>query len=383
MNNRYVILTGAKNNAGDFLIKYRAKQLLAALRPDRDVIDLDRWKPLTDNQLEMVNASRALIITGGPALQSRMYPDICPLVDDIARIKVPILTMSIGWGGKTGSWEECYDYNLSIRTGELLRRIASSGCFSSVRDYHTLNVLRSHGFENFLVTGCTALYSLDHIGHEMAPSGIPRQVSYSLGVSFYKSRNLSQQNKQMILSLRDAFPHARLSVVFHHATDPKLYRQTHKPNLQLLDAQIKLIDWLERERIIWADISGSAEAMIEHYAECDLHIGCRVHAHILMASLSRPTVLIAEDGRGIALRDVLGGIIFDGSIRRVLPGLLGKVAARLKYPGKSFLASPNLSNCIVEQINYELNYGFPRITTQRAAIDQHFEIMKKFLEGLP
>jgi len=31
MKDHYGILTGSKNNAGDFLIKYRAKQLFAAL----------------------------------------------------------------------------------------------------------------------------------------------------------------------------------------------------------------------------------------------------------------------------------------------------------------------------------------------------------------
>lgn len=43
MKDYYVILTGSKNNAGDFLIKCRAKneKLFAALRPDRDIVDLD------------------------------------------------------------------------------------------------------------------------------------------------------------------------------------------------------------------------------------------------------------------------------------------------------------------------------------------------------
>lgn len=45
MKDYYVILTGSKNNAGDFLIKYRAKKLFAALRSDREIVDLDAWKP--------------------------------------------------------------------------------------------------------------------------------------------------------------------------------------------------------------------------------------------------------------------------------------------------------------------------------------------------
>ena len=41
MKDQYVILTGSKNNAGDYLIKYRAKQLFANLRPDRKIIDIN------------------------------------------------------------------------------------------------------------------------------------------------------------------------------------------------------------------------------------------------------------------------------------------------------------------------------------------------------
>ena len=38
-NPSYVVLTGSKNNAGDYLIKYRAKELLKHIRPDRNIID--------------------------------------------------------------------------------------------------------------------------------------------------------------------------------------------------------------------------------------------------------------------------------------------------------------------------------------------------------
>ena len=46
MKDQYVILTGSKNNAGDYLIKYRAKKLFAELRPDRSIIDINGWEQL-------------------------------------------------------------------------------------------------------------------------------------------------------------------------------------------------------------------------------------------------------------------------------------------------------------------------------------------------
>ena len=162
-NDRYVLLTGSKNNAGDYLIKYRAKALLNKHRPDRSLLDYDAWKPFTDEQLQTVNTSRALLLTGGPALQKDMYPKIYPMVDDLSRIKVPIITMGIGWKSPLGRWSDTYRYGLSDQTLELLDRISRSGYQSSVRDYHTLNLLQQRGYTDYIMTGCPALYDLDLI----------------------------------------------------------------------------------------------------------------------------------------------------------------------------------------------------------------------------
>jgi len=78
-NNQYVLLAGSKINAGDFLINHRAKELLTYLRPDRNLIELDAWLPISDEQLEEINKSKALILIGGPSVQYDMYPGVYPL----------------------------------------------------------------------------------------------------------------------------------------------------------------------------------------------------------------------------------------------------------------------------------------------------------------
>lgn len=45
MSKYYALLTGSKNNAGDYLIKARAKSLLKEWRNDREFVDIDGWKP--------------------------------------------------------------------------------------------------------------------------------------------------------------------------------------------------------------------------------------------------------------------------------------------------------------------------------------------------
>lgn len=381
MNERYVILTGGKNNAGDFLIKHRAKSLFASLRPNREIIDYDGWKPIDDEQLKTINASKALILTGGPALQPQMYPRIYPLVDNLDRIKVPILTMAIGWKGKRGTWEEAYNYPLSEKTLHLLNRIESSGYMSSVRDYHTLSALKTHGYRNYLVTGCAALYSLKHLEDKQQQRPI-KQVTFSAGVSFFKNKTTAEVNRRLILNLREMLPETQFTVAFHHSVDPGHYKNTYNSSHRLLEAQLSLIDWLQAEKIRWVDISGNAEAMLNHYLNCDLHVGYRVHAHILMASIPRPTVLIAEDGRGIALREVLGGIVFNACH----PSGRGFYKFLSKMPGAprdSLMENCAFPSDLTQQIRYEVKENFPRMGAMNEQIKTHYKIMKEFVGNLP
>jgi len=92
----YVLLTGSKNNAGDYLIKSRAKDLLSAWRPDREFVDMNGWEPLSDEALDIVNGSEALVLTGGPAINTKMRPLVYALRDNLDEITVPITTFGVG-----------------------------------------------------------------------------------------------------------------------------------------------------------------------------------------------------------------------------------------------------------------------------------------------
>ena len=381
VEDRYVLLTGAKNNAGDFLIAQRAKELFAWLRPDRAVVTWDRWQPLSDEQVASINESRALFLTGGPALQANLYPGLFPLVTDLERIQVPIIAMAIGWKSPFGNRSATRDYPLTESSLSLLTRIENSGYRSSVRDYHTQDVLKSHGFENFLVTGCAALYSRPHIGSDFAVPTPVRNVSYSPGVRFFESARTDRVQKSLILKLRDSLPEARLTVVFHHSTDEKLYRGTHNPNLKLFEAQQALLRWLDHQGIAHTDVSGEVERMLTHYSATDLHVGFRVHAHILMASIRRPSVLIAEDGRGAAIKDVLGGVVLDAC--RTQPTRAKRWARKLGFRANERLESAELPHNVMEQVQYEIESGYRRVALQRTSMDRHLGVMRSFLEQLP
>jgi hypothetical protein len=376
----YVLLTGGKNNAGDFLIKHRAIKLLSELRPDRDFKDFNAWEPFDDEKLEIVNNSKALVLTGGPALQSNIYPGIYKLTPDLNKIKVPIISLGIGWKSACGKWEDISKYKLNIESLPLIHRLADSGYNSSVRDYHTMHVLQNYGMDNVIMTGCPALYDLDKIGIPIKTDLI-RNINFSLGVGFIESKNMERSVKEILFKLKDHFPDKKFSVKFHHSIN-KFFLNTPDANYKLYKNNVRFSNWLETQGIKYEDISGSAESLIRSYTASDFHIGYRVHAHIFMSSISKPSILIAEDGRGKALKSLLGGVILDGFTSRN-DLLINKMIDKLGLTQDRFEVDDEFPQLVLRTIDSEIMNKMPRLKSVRRNIDLHFEVMKRFINQLP
>lgn len=370
MKNAYTLLTGGKNNAGDFLIKQRAKQLLSSLRPDRKIVDIDGWKELTEEDLEQINYGSALLLTGGPALQYNMYGKVYALVKDLKRIKVPIITFGIGYKDQNGSWENTKNYQLSSNTIRLLNRIKDDGYLSGVRDYHTLNALFHKGFDNFIVTGCPALYSLEHLNKEFNAISKIENIKFSLGVSYKESDSMLEQMLQTILIVKKELQPKDYSVLFHHKIN------TDDPR------QAKILAFLKHHKIDHKDISGSENLLIEEYSNCHLHIGYRVHAHIFASSISRPSILLNEDSRGKGLQLVIGGLHLD-SYSSAHWNLTNRIKQKLKIPFEKIIAVDNLTKDLIANTKYEARNNMPRIRAIRSNIDSLFPTMKSYIEQLP
>ncbi len=260
-------------NGGDFLISARAKKLLRALRPDREIVELNRWEQLTPDRLEIVNGSAGLLLTGGPSLRFDMYPQIYPLTGDLDDICCPIMAFGVGWSSSGGTWGDVASYPLSNSSKELLTRIDQSGFPSGLRDYRSAGVVEKEGFKNFRVTGCPALYaSIDAQSPPSAPAEV-RRVCFSLGVEFVRSSQFENQTKAVIAACRDAFPQAELVVALHHG----IVGDITAPGADVFwRAHRRFFNWLSRNGIPHADLSGGATASKRFYETVDLHIGYRV-----------------------------------------------------------------------------------------------------------
>jgi hypothetical protein len=378
----YVILTGSKNNAGDFLIKHRAKKLFDEIRPDREIIDFNAWESINEERLEIVNQASALILMGGPALQRNMYPGIYKLPADLDQIKTPIVTMGIGWKSINGSWQDTYQYPLNQTSCKLLERIKSDGLTSSVRDFHTLNVLQAKGYDNFLMTGCPAYYDIAHLKEPFQFPDKIEKIAFSLGVSFINSFSMEKQMKDLILLLKEEFKGKVFEVVFHHGLDQEAFSKAYVGKANHNKRHNQFAAWLKDQNINFVDISGSAEKLIDYYLSVDLHIGYRVHAHIFMNSLKKLSLLISEDGRAKGSKSTIGGMVVDGySVYH--NGFVHKVMARLPVNFDRFITNSHSLEEIRKTIAYEIDTNGQRSKQSHALIQQNFGFMSDFLTKLP
>ena len=381
MADRYILLTGSRNNAGDFLIKHRAMALLRAFRPDRELVDRNAWEPFRDDELDDINAARAVLLMGGPSFQSNMYPGIYAMTPRLDQLRVPIIAMGVGWKSPLGEWHDTLRYPLSEQTRQLLDRVRDSGYLSSVRDYHTLNAAAAAGYGNFLMTGCPAYYSLPHLNTPMQLNPSPRKIAFSMGVAMAASPGMADQTREIITALAERYGREAFEVAFHHSLADQ-YVSAYGQASPLFRAQQQMAAWLDGQGIRYVDISGSAEKLIAYYEGCDLHVGFRVHAHIFMSSISRPSVLLSEDGRGKATRLVAGGVVLDaylGHRRSTRDRILRKL--RLSAAG-SYIPAPGLAQDILRVCDYELRQGV-RFGSVRANIDRHYPVMQRFVAQLP
>lgn len=378
----YVLLTGGKNNAGDFLIKSRAFDLLKHYRPDRDIVDINGYEPITEELLSVINNAEALLLTGGPALVKNMVPKVYNITHVLDEIKCPIILFGIGWHSERGLWSDTHNYPLGSQTKALLQKL-DARYQSSVRDYHTMNVLNLFGLDNIVMTGCPALYDVNFIrnGHDdQKLNHNYNRIGFSLGVSFKNSPKMERQSKDVILALRDNYKDSKLDVVFHHALPTENEIPSGVPK-RLNIAQVRFRKWLDSHNIHYVDISGSADHLKRYYSSTDLHVGFRVHAHIFMSSIGKDSVLLSEDGRGKALSKVIGGASFEAFDKMSENKFIQRLH-RIGLPIDAYLPSQDIHLDVINTLkNWKVEPTYSNQVESNIRI--HHKVMSDFLMQLP
>lgn len=334
-----ILLGGARNNCGDHLIVARAKALFAHYLPEAAVTVLDRTREFSSGDFALMEASDLVVLAGGPLIRNNCAESLnlaeAASSGRLAAMKTPFVIM--GGGAKPPEPFAPSRLRLTPPTRLLFEKIESSPYYSGTRDLESIVLLRNAGFGNFGFTGCPALHALPPPEGPSRPFSLAdvRRVVFSCGAPGRMCEDAIRQHLDVLEALKEALPNAELVAAFHHTVQEAEFGNVFggrcPPGWRDLFARVG------RTGVRTADISGGLDRMLELYASADLHVGYRVHAHVLMTSWRKPSLLVAEDGRGSGMADVIAGKLLRAWSGRAHPrGLLDRLMGRKAVSEKAY-----------------------------------------------
>ena len=293
---KIAVLSGARKNAGDYLITERCEKLLLSNLKGATIQEYPINEQL-DNYLDEINKNDVIVVPGGPMGRNE-YPTSIPLVNDLTRIKKQMIGVGIGWYGRFKDSREVYNYLFSESTLKYLNKIILNQSISC-RDWYTVRAMRNNGVNNPIMTGCPAWYDLDYIKMNHYRTNITFPFK-KIAISDPAKRSNSSYIIPLINYVRTKYPNAEIHYVFHRgiASDQLTGKRAGLSNTELANK-------LRNIGVQVNDISYSSDGLAI-YDECDLHIGFRVHAHIYCLSHRGLSILLEEDGRGAGVNNALG-----------------------------------------------------------------------------
>ncbi len=354
MGIKIALFQGASNNAGDYLIVHRTKELLKKYYPECQITEFYRNQSL-ESYKEEINSHDIGIFAGGPLYFSEFYPVLSPFVSNIREIKIPLMIIGAGWFNVSGEPDVLYQDTFKYPQKKLLTRVVNDTKILGCRDYYSAHVLRNNGFNNVLMTGCPAWYDLNNVDNTKY-SGPTLDNIKTICISDCGNVVNMEQVARVLYFARGFF-----------GDKVKIKFVTHKT----MNEHIKtvLMEDLEELNIEFVDISGGLKGF-EVYDDCDLHIGFRVHAHIYNLSIRNASILIEEDNRGKGVNDALGLMHISSDYQQPDQGLLKRKSNEyIQLQLKDYLL--DMESC-----------GFKQMEFAYEKMKHYYENMEKHIKSI-
>jgi hypothetical protein len=301
-NSTMIVIVGTApqtdgSNSGDLLISQAATDLIQATRPDIEVEYLFRVAEFRAH-LDLLENAEAVVFPGFP-IRDPLIPDTLNFGDlDLDRLDASLVPLGAGWSSKPGDYTDLRSHRYSDKTARALRKVAQNGPGFTARDRYTKRILEAHGAgESIPVVGDCAWYHLDSLEKSYHR---PSDVS-SLIFSTPHSVQYEEQGRSIIDLLSSRYPKADRTCLLHQAPTPH---------------EARLADYATERGFERVNADGDA-AGLRAYRDVDLHVGYRLHGHISAIRYRRPSVLLAEDGRGRGFGATIPTGVFPASERFV------------------------------------------------------------------
>ena len=365
----YVVMSLARKNVGDDLIFRRGLGILRHVSSQANLVEGKGWLPLRQSVDKQAQSQlRGIIIPGGPGARARIDSGY-PFLKDAQAASIPVYFLGVGARYFPGTLERAHTA-LDDATQERMRALGEIAPIG-VRDYLSLELLR-HNSVPAQMNGCPAWYAMDFLDAPVvAPTSI-RRVAFTTAADV----RFLGQSIAVLRTLRTSLPAARILVGFHRGIGPSADTSASEGR-----ANLQLLEEAKRLGCEHVDLSGSSEKL-SAYADCDLHVGYRVHAHIYFLSTHKPSLLIAEDARGAGVLHALGGAGRAGWSDAAEHPALRVVVGRV-LPGVLVARDEEISDWLAMTLEREANTGYPQVAAAASVIAHCWQTrMKPFAERI-
>jgi hypothetical protein len=298
--------------------------------------------PPSPEVVKVLEASPLIILAGANQLNDHysVWPGLT--AHSIRAGQFHFVPFGIGLHGAAGE-----NARLSDMTREVLEAIHERIEFSSWRCPRTVEYLERElpQFKGrFLMTGCPVLYDSPLLNGERFHEEVK-----SVAVTATERDEFWDRETRTLDFVARRFPSARRYLVLHQNYSAPSRFEFVRHQLLPYDSQCKNV----YERLRWYAVKRgyqvvtpqSADACIALYRGIDLHIGSRLHAHLLFLSYNKRSFLTCVDGRAVGMAEAFGFPLCD--------------------PGR---------------FDEYLNFDFEIVRNRARAI---FKVMEKFMETLP
>lgn len=379
-------------NVGDTLIEEALKTIIRREKGENvEFLTLFREDDLS-GLLSQINSTRAVLMSGFPIRDVPMYPGVYRLVPDLAAITVPLIPIASNWNVYPGDFYDRERTRYSEETIHFLHHIARQCDPFPVREHFTARMLNRHGVHHTLLTGCPSWYAPEHMGKPMRRPAEIRRLVFTPPMSFC----YADQALDVLKMLKQTFPDAEKTCCFFcgdSTTNPLPEGEqgdnsaAMRPEVAAKNEKIRTAARALGFQVISAafDIKN-----LDFVDQCDLHVGYDCHGNLSFLRRRMPSVMIAEDARGVGFSYTLGLPEFSGFVRSQYPtgpyvrpsntsGYCDSMAAYSMAPADNTIAQR-----IGEFLQEQVATNWVRFAGVADVIDSTWENgMQPFIRALP
>lgn len=391
----YTILTSFTTqgcgNVGDKLIEVALKDILKKERGETEFLTLFRENDITDHIPE-INKTKAVLLQACPVRDVPIYPGVYRLTPRLEDIKVPIISAAANWNVYPGDFYDRERICYSRETTDFLLYISSQHEYFSVREHFTGRIIKKHGVKNVIMTGCPTWYNERYMGKPMSRPDRIKRVVFTPPMSFCYTDQAIGILRMLARIFKDA-DRICCFICGDSKTTPLKNGETGDNSVAMNPEAAEKNERIgkEAEKLGFRLILASHDIEnLNFIDECDLHVGYDCHGSISFLRRRKPSVMIAEDARGVGFIYTLGLPEFHGFIRsQYQTGQYTRPSNTSGYCDSLATysiaaADASLAQRLGEFLEEQISNRFIRFSGVAQLIDDAYErAMKPFIHSLP